>query len=467
MTQYGHYPGIERPPKAGVSVALKELARGVGDTLARGLKALTVMVFQRATWSTSWAPRSHSSSSVSVGDGTGSSTVTAPLFWVVRTFPEAPPALWQKMDTGEEERVLKHDLLRLLEKPNQFYTGINLWAATVIDYQVNGNAYWLKLRNGVGAVKELWWVPSWLITPQADDNQSGVFIDHYEYRPQASLVKVDPNDVVHFRFGLDSNDPRVGLSPLQSVLREVYTDDEAAVFTASLLRNMGVPGVMVSPEKGMTITPEQALETRNTLVAKFTGDKRGEPIVMTGATTIEQFGFSPEQLLLRELRRIPEERVTAVMGIPAIVAGLGAGLDRSTFTNMGEAREAAYEAGIIPMQRNLGEDVRFQLLPDFGTDPYSHRFGFDLAKVRVLQEDLTRQAQRHDVMIRGGWEMVSEGRRAMALPVDASHEVFLRPLNTATVAADGTTHDVTTNGNGTGDMTAEDLARELQRLQPA
>jgi hypothetical protein len=151
------------------------------------------------------------------------------------------------------------------------------------------------------------------------------------------------------------------------------------------------------------------------------------------------------------------------MGIPAIVAGLGAGLDRSTFTNMGEAREAAYEAGIIPMQRILAEDIRFQLLPDFEpADPGQFRFGFDLSKVRVLQEDLTRQAQRHDVMIRGGWEKVSEGRRAMGLPVDESHDVFLRPLNVATVDASGALVDVMpTNGNGSGD--SDEIARAVAR----
>jgi hypothetical protein len=32
---------------------------------------------------------------------------------------------------------------------------------------------------------------------------------------------------------------------------------------------------------------------------------------------------------------------------------------------MGEAREAAYESGIIPTQRIIAEDIRFQLLPEF------------------------------------------------------------------------------------------------------
>jgi hypothetical protein len=119
------------------------------------------------------------------------------------------------------------------------------------------------------------------------------------------------------------------------VLREVFTDNEAADFTATLLRNMGVPACSSARRRGAVSTRRTRRRRRKaTSETKFHGDRRGEPIVMTGATKVEQFGFSPEQLLLRELRRIPEERITAVLGIPAIVAGLGAGLARSTFTNM-------------------------------------------------------------------------------------------------------------------------------------
>jgi hypothetical protein len=216
----------------------------------------------------------------------------------------------------------------------------------------------------------------------------------------------------------------------------VFTDDEAAAFTASLLGNMGVPGLVVAPGPGVTIDPDDALDVKKDVSEKFSGDRRGEAIVMTGPTEIHQFGFSPEQLVLKDLRRIPEERVTAVLGVPAIVAGLGAGLDRSTFTNMGEARAAAYESGLIPMQRILAEDIRFQLLNEFEPDPFVWRFGFDLTKVRVLQEDLYRQAQRWDLMVRGGWVQVSEGRRGMGLDVDDQRDhIFIRPLNVEAVAA--------------------------------
>jgi hypothetical protein len=182
-----------------------------------------------------------------------------------------------------------------------------------------------------------------------DDLPEGRRVDvhrHYEYTPDTEKLSGSKEDVVHFRFGLDSDDPKLGSSPLKSVLREVFTDDEAAAFTASLLRNMGVPG-LVFRRSGRDDQPGRREGDEADVQAKFSAtarradrdDRRDE---------VHQFGFSPEQLLLKELRRIPEERVTAVFGIPAIVAGLGAGLDRSTFTNMGEAREAAYEAGSDP-----------------------------------------------------------------------------------------------------------------------
>lgn len=377
-----------------------------------------------------------------VGDGSASSVVSAPLLWIGRNFPEAPPALWQKTgDSGEEERVIgkgehggDHPMLELLERPNEYYAGSVFWMATVMDWHLSGNGYWIKLRDRGGRPRELWWIPSGLMTPIGDER---TFIDHYEYRIGTEKVNLPPSEVVHFRYGLDREDPRKGRSPLSALLQEVFTDQEAAEFTAALLGNMGVPGVVVSPAAtGITPSPGDVDATKEYLKGGFTGDRRGEPLVMSGPTRVEQFGFNPQQMQLREARRIPEERVSAVLGVPAIVAGLGAGLDRSTFSNFAEAREAAYQDNIIPGQRLVSEDVRFQLLPDFEPDDYwGYRFGFDLSGVRVLQEDRNDLVKRLDVGIRGGWIQVAEGRRAVELEVSDADEIYLRPLAVVEVPA--------------------------------
>ena len=246
---------------------------------------------------------------------------------------------------GQVEPVVRHPMLELLRRPNDFYSGANLWKATLIDYYVDGNAYWLKIRDSGSGVRKLWWAPSWTIEPKGTETD---FITHYLYRPGGGEGwRVAPDDIVHFRVGLDPDDPRKGRAPLKSVLREVFTDDEAANFTASLLRHMGVPGLLVSPDSDEAPSLSDVEETKAYIAQNFTGDNRGKALVMSGETKGHQFGFSPSELDLKDLRRIPEERVTAVLGVPAMVAGLGAGLDRSTFTNYGEARRAAYEQTII------------------------------------------------------------------------------------------------------------------------
>lgn len=411
-------------------------ARAVLTAPVRGVKKLTRMVFRRHPLRFFGLPRTKFDYLAEVGDGSGSSTVAAPLLWIMRTFPEAPAALWRLNDDGLEEQIRQHALLQLLRRPNQHFSGPLMWMATIADYFVDGNAYWLKVRDEGFGIRELWWAPRALIEPKGTDSE---FVTHYEYRPGTEKLALRPDDVVHFRFGCDPDDPRKGMSPLKSVLREVFTDDEAANFTSSLLRNMGVPGVVVSPDGPGTVSDEDAAATKAWFDANLKGDGRGKALVMSGATKVGQFGFSPEQLTLKDLRRIPEERVSAVIGVPAVVAGLGAGLDRSTFTNYREAREAAYEQNIIPTQAILAEELWFQLLTDFEPESeiWSWRVGFDLGNVRVLQEDRFNLAKRLDLGVRGGWVRVSEGRKANGLPVDEGDNIYLRQMNLVEVPADG------------------------------
>ena len=421
------------------------------STLILPAKRLAQMVFGRASsFRVLKQPRSHVNFENEVGDGTSSSTVMAPLFWIARTFPEAPVALWETDPTGKETQIRDHPFLRLMRRPNPFYSGPVLWQATIIDYSVDGNSYWIKIRDKGGQVVQYWWAPHWTMKVRGDERN---FISHYEYKPGDTVFNIMPEDLIHFRFGLDSENPRMGRAPLKSVLREIFTDDEAANFTASLLRNMGVPGLLISPEKGAPPpSSEDVKETKAYIKEKFTRDSRGEALVMSGATQVEQFGFSPEQLQLKEIRRIPEERISGVLAVPAVVAGLGAGLDRSTFNNFAEARQAAYEPAITPSQTLLSEDLWFQALPDFESEDniWNWRAGFDTSHVRALQEDRNKLTNRQAAAYRAGIARRSEARSSLGLTVagDGSDDVYQIPMNTAIVPTDGGEPQIFTQQKG-------------------
>lgn len=391
------------------------------------LKALTMRWSGRAR---AWAiglGRTGYNYAMAVGNGTGNAAVMACVNWLARAFLDAPLRLRRRDQQGLQP-VESHPLLDLIARPNAHYDGNLLWMATIADYLTDGNAYWLKVRSGAGRPVELWWVPSSMIEPRWPEDGSA-YLTHYEYRPGGQIINVDPSDVVHFRFGLDPTNPRKGLSPIKSLAREIFTDDEAANFSASLLRNLGVPGVVISPDDEQGLTEEEAVSIRDSFDHRFGNDNRGRTMVMFGKTKITPLSFTPQQMDLKALRRLPEERISAVLGIPAVVAGLGAGLDRSTFANMAEAREAAYEGTVIPTHRLFASVLSAQLLPDYGQIA-GLVLDFDLSTIRILQQDQNELAERAVRLYQGGIITRGEARLLVgheAKPIDDVyvHEVAM------------------------------------------
>lgn len=368
-----------------------------------------------------------------VGDGSDNSAVTACINWIVTTFPEAPLRVQRVATDGTKAPVVGHAMVELINAPNPYYDGELLIAATVADFNISGNAYWLKIRSGAGRPVELWWVPSSLIEPKWPEDGSA-YLSHYEYKPGNRPIRIEPEDVIHFRFRLDPKNPRKGISRLHATLREVFADDEAANFAGALLRNMGVPGVVISPDGDTQVDADTAEAIKVDFAARFGGDNRGMPGVFGAPMKVQVLSFSPEQMNLRELRRLPEERISAALGVPAIVAGLGAGLDRSIYNNFSEAREAVYEQNIIPTQRIFASALRRQLLPDFG-DTRGLIVDHDYSEVRVLQEDRNALTERAARMLTGGIVTVHEARHLLGLTAGPEHAFWLLPQNVRPVAS--------------------------------
>lgn len=412
---------------------LSAAARSIGH----GLKAATLAVMRFAGRTGNWIGSRVRIGGVDwskVGDGSSNSIVEAVVGWVSRNFPEAPIVV-RRLQGDEWQIEHDHPLARLIERPNEYFSGVLLWMATLVALMIRGNAYWIKVRNGSGNVVALWWVPNNTIEPKWPMDGSE-FISHYEYKPQPGvIIRLDPSEVVHFRDGVDPDNMRLGRSRLASVLREIFTDEEAASYTAAILNNLGVPGVVIAPDGDNTlpVDPDDADKVAEKFKEKFGGENRGAALVLTGPTKVTRLSFSPQEMNLRDLRRVPEERVSAVYGVAAIVAGLGAGLDRSTFANFAEARQAAYEECVIPYQRLIGAEIEVQLLPDFEAVADGVDVDFDLSDVRVLADDVDALWKRADLAVRGGWITVASAKKMVGMKPDPGDDVYLRSLTVLTV----------------------------------
>lgn len=379
---------------------------------------------------TSFVPSPYWSSTAGAkGPAWDNSAVMACMAYLVRTMPEARLRV-KTIKGDEEETVPQHKVYDLLKSPNPTagYMWSDIVSALAVSLSLDGNGYLRKRRNGYSQLAALEFVPFGSCTPC--ERQPGSGLTHYSVYNGRAWEDVDPTDIVHFRVGIDPEDTMRGMSPFKSIAREVLTDNEASVYNHSILRNMGVLGFLITPGKGLEFTAEQASALQDRIMRQYTGEDRGKPAALQYEANVQQIGNTPDKMQVREIRQTPEERISAVFGIPAIVAGLGAGLERSTFANMKEAREMAVESCNAPLWRRMAETLDASLQQDRLLRP-GEFLEFDLSTVRALQEDENDKANRMALLYEKGVIKRSEGRSKLGWQSTPEDEVYATDLQAA------------------------------------
>ena len=406
-----------------------------------------------------------------IGDGTGNSAVIACLNVLATAFAEPGIFVTSRNSEGDYSRDMNHNVARLIRRPNPYMTQQLLANYIVTALNAHGDAFIYKNRNSRGQVVELVPLMPHLVEAKGNENE---LITHFNYQPQGGVhgedaVRIDKKDMIHLRQNIDPSNMRRGLAPLRGVLREIAGDEAAGQYTAALLHNMAVPGVILSPRDDAMGGPtrEEAEAIAEMYKQKFGGKNRGAPMVLSGAMNVEIVSFSPDQMKLAELRRIPEERVSAVLGVPAVLAGLGAGLDSATYSNTKELREFFTESKMVPMWTMVAQDLTHQLLrPEFngGDNQYVE---YDIDNVRALAVDKDNLYKRMNTAVQGGWVTIGEARKVVGLDADERHDVYLRPLNMIQVTEDGSPllNDAPSNNNDgqKAALTTIDFPPEVER----
>jgi HK97 family phage portal protein len=351
------------------------------------------------------------------------SAVYACLSAICTAYPEAPATVYLQSDSDTRDPQPDSPLQQLLDRPNRSISREDMWHYTQWCKHLCGNAYWRKIRSaGAGTnVVELWPISPARIVPVTtrEDALNGIFISYYAYSfdPSQDPEAIPVEDIVHFRLGVDDKDNRLGAAPLARLVREVAGDDQAHQWQTAMLENGGTVGMLIQVPIDSTITQQEAEDMKARFEERFGGQNRGRTGVLMGGAKAEPYGFSPEQMDMKALHRIPEERIAAVLRVPAIIAGLGAGLDRSTYANFREAREMFAEMTILPLYQFDAATLNMQLKPEFTTDRRVD-IEFDITNLRALQEDEDGKWKRLDMAVRTGWVRKNEARTDVGLKPD-------------------------------------------------
>lgn len=333
----------------------------------------------------------------------------------------------RKSDT-ERDRVTVGPVAKVTSAPNPWTTQYDWVDAMVHDLCIYGNSFWAKIPAADGA-------PLWLVRLQPEQvtlEGNAWKAGSYIYKPLTGgdPVTLGDDQVLHLKT-YNPTDPRVGLSPLET-LRDVLAADKAAVdWYADFQRNHGrMSGIIERPADA----PKWSDERRNAFTDEWKklyagAGKAGATAVLEDGMVFKPITSSPKDALFLDLRKLTTEQVAAAYHVPPSMVGLS---DKGTsWASEREHSRMLFRDTLPPWMEQITQTLERQLLPDLGA-PESLYLEFNLRA--KLEGDFTEQAQAFQMQVGAPFLTRNEARARLNLkPVDGGDEL-ITPLNVATGA---------------------------------
>lgn len=357
------------------------------------------------------------------------------IAWLGDRFPRPRVALAKVARNGDRTPIGRHPAIDLWMRPNPHYTRRTLEKAIGLSLKVDGNAYIYKVRDNLDRVCQLWWVPHFRINPTWPSDGSE-YVDGFLVRLDSQVYHLPARDVIHIRDGVDPYNERHGLAALKANAREMSSDNAAAGYTAALLINSGVPGLIVLPDGDAGPRPDEATAERmqERFAEEFGGDNAGRLLVSPGRYRIQEVGFSPEKMALDRLPQSAAARIAASIGVAAMSLGLPD--PNKTYSNLAEANRASWGT-VQSIQELIAEAVQYQLLPEPiavesgtspGLDPHAYAFVYDYQHIQEMQESLDAIHARTREDWKAGGIRRNEYREAIGYEPDPAGDVYIEEI---------------------------------------
>lgn len=331
----------------------------------------------------------------------------------MRTLAEAPIKVYDKK-TGEE--VDNHPLTEFMENPcpPSDLSQPDFWNAVAMYLRITGFMAWEKDFSNGGDLIALWpMMPQYCSFKRGERKLLGSI----HYQPYTGLPALD---IPRERFAIFAYvDPLYyGLKPFSPtmVLADVIgVDNDLTKLIQQFLSNGAfISGLLKSDQLILESDAIIARERWNEAHGGVNNKTAGGVAIMGKGLDYSPVSNTFRDMVFEEVDARSEVRICMTYGVKPILISAKAGMDRSTFTNYEQARQAWYEENVMSEWRFLEERVTRDLLPEFDDDP-NHVAKFDISKIKALQEDRDSTWKRANEAYKSRVVIRDEARKEMGL----------------------------------------------------
>ena len=331
--------------------------------------------------------------------------------------------------SGYTEDLPDHPLVKLLNNPNQFMTGDEMWGSVVVDRWLAGNAYILKARTDLGNVGELWRLRPDRVEIIPDRTE---FIAGYRYKVGNEVYLFPRRDVMHFKTR-NPLDPYYGMPLLMPILDWLDIDNDMRVFLKTFFRNGGSgPGSILTVKTGLSALEKEEIRDRKRRVFGGASGAHEMLILDNTETTYTQLGLDRglRDALPKEVWAMVSAAISMCLNIPGSILGQLIGYESSSYANKRADWQVLWDVNLTPLMGGLGNTINRSFL-----DPDDLEFGgidevaFDISSIRALQEDEDALQERARKNVGAGIWSFEEGRLATGMDPAPAEGTFFIPSN--------------------------------------
>lgn len=341
---------------------------------------------------------------------------------------EAPLRVYRE-ESGEKAEQPSHRARSVLANPNPGMSEAEFLALLVVQMGFCGYAVVEMVRSGAGLPVQLWPLRAdWLHRYPNGDGSS-----RWVYRPPRTDERTIPqDDLIIIPYRHDDRHESLGISPLQSIAREVGMESSLTDFLKVFLDAGGIPPFVL-----VTADP---IDDETTVIAiqekwrtKYGGSKAYSNLpVLHGGYDIKQIGGDLNTMAWPDLRALTETKIAQAFRVPGELvqtrdAMQSGGLETTRW--MGAMRYLQLY-GATPLRMRIDGALTRGFLSQFtGGDP-TYELAFDVSDVLGLQEDRDALHDRARADFTAGGITLAEFRaRIGEKDLGAASEVFYLPFN--------------------------------------
>jgi HK97 family phage portal protein len=269
-----------------------------------------------------------------------------------------PLFLFRRTPDGGRERADDNALYGVLhDLANPIQTAFEFREFLIRCLDLTGNAYARIERNGRGQVTPLW--PLLPFEIEVEQLPNGRL--RYRVSPgRGSAYVVLMDDMLHVRG--PTRNGIMGLSPI-AIARGALSLALEQAHTASALSVNGLrPSGIISFAQQLSVEQKTRFYegTKNAHAGAYNA---GKLIVMDGGAKFEKTSFSPEDAQFLESRKLANEDVARIFGLPPTCVGI---TDKATYSNVEQEARALVQNALGPLAGRVEAAMQRCLLTDVG-----------------------------------------------------------------------------------------------------